>query len=267
MKSKLLDINPLATIITYEHNILEDAILYFSLIEQQDIVIGATDDIRVQGRISRICYSKKKPAIFVGVFEGAVGGEVVIVDPIRSSPCYCCTTHRVPVTTAYKIEDYGSERASGVSALSCDIMNVVTVAAKIALGILALNFECKESTLWRFGKDVVENQCYYTLITQYVDYWKEKVLPYVGYEDEKRPLGEYALGCYWIEIDCDNCRNDCDVCGASPIPLENYPWVPLSSYQLAQVIDPKPSNKSKSVFVLDQDNLTFTNIPKSEKKS
>jgi molybdopterin/thiamine biosynthesis adenylyltransferase/proteasome lid subunit RPN8/RPN11 len=111
-----------------------------ALVRAADLVVAATDDPAAQRALDRFAYARRRPAIFVGLYAGAEGGEVILTVPERT-PCYLCATrarHAVE-RTAGRVEgaaDYGTGRLAGESALGADIQHVASAAVKLALSLL-----------------------------------------------------------------------------------------------------------------------------------
>jgi molybdopterin/thiamine biosynthesis adenylyltransferase/proteasome lid subunit RPN8/RPN11 len=111
-----------------------------ALVRSADLVVAATDDPAAQRALDRFAYARGRPAIFVGLYAGAEGGEVILTVPERT-PCYLCATrarHAVE-RTAGQVErrtDYGTGRLAGESALGADVQHVASAAVKLALSLL-----------------------------------------------------------------------------------------------------------------------------------
>lgn len=111
-----------------------------ALVRGADLVVAATDDPAAQRALDRFAYARGRPAIFVGLYAGAEGGEVILTVPERT-PCYLCATrarHAVARATgeAARATDYGTGRLAGESALGADIQHVASAAVKLALSLL-----------------------------------------------------------------------------------------------------------------------------------
>ncbi|HSN92044.1 MAG TPA: ThiF family adenylyltransferase [Anaeromyxobacteraceae bacterium] len=105
-----------------------------------DLVVAATDDPAAQRALDRFAYARGRPAIFVGLYAGAEGGEVIVTVPERT-PCYLCATrarHAVERTAGpvARPADYGTGRLAGEAALGADVQHVASAAAKLALSLL-----------------------------------------------------------------------------------------------------------------------------------
>lgn len=110
-----------------------------ALVRAADVVIGATDDPAAQRALDRFAYARGKPALFVGLYAGAQGGEVVLTVPGRTA-CYLCATrsrHAAAVADGVgRTLDYGTGRLSGEVALGADVQHVSSAAVKLALSLL-----------------------------------------------------------------------------------------------------------------------------------
>jgi molybdopterin/thiamine biosynthesis adenylyltransferase/proteasome lid subunit RPN8/RPN11 len=111
-----------------------------ALVRGADLVVAATDGIAAQRALDRFAYARGRPALFVGLYAGAEGGEVIVTVPERT-PCYLCATrarHAVE-RTAGAVErrtDYGTGRLAGEAALGADIQHVASAAVKLSLSLL-----------------------------------------------------------------------------------------------------------------------------------
>jgi proteasome lid subunit RPN8/RPN11 len=111
-----------------------------ALVRGADVVVAATDDPAAQRLLNRFAYARGRPALFVGLYAGAHGGEVVVSVPERT-PCYLCATRarhdaeRAAGRVAREV-DYGSGRLAGEVALAADIQHVASAALKLALSLL-----------------------------------------------------------------------------------------------------------------------------------
>lgn len=111
-----------------------------ALVRGADLVIAATDDSGGQRALDRFAYARGRPALFVGLYAGADGGEVILTVPERT-PCFLCATrarHAVE-RSAGRVEretDYGAGRLAGEPALGADIQHVASAAVKLALSLL-----------------------------------------------------------------------------------------------------------------------------------
>jgi molybdopterin/thiamine biosynthesis adenylyltransferase len=111
-----------------------------ALVRAADLVVATTDDAAAQRALDRFAYARGRPAIFVGLYEGARGGEVIVTVPERSA-CFVCATrarHALErrATAVARRTDYGTGRIVAESALGADIQHVASAAVKLALSLL-----------------------------------------------------------------------------------------------------------------------------------
>ena len=111
-----------------------------ALVRGADLVLAATDDPAAQRALDRFAYARGKPALFVGLYAGAQGGEVVVTVPGRT-PCFRCATRarHEAEAAAGRVSgevDYGTGRLRGEMALGVDVHHVASAAAKLALALL-----------------------------------------------------------------------------------------------------------------------------------
>lgn len=104
-------------------------------IKHADLVVVATDDPVAQASLNHRCYALGRPAIFPALYRGAAAGEIVITVP-EATHCWTCATGSRPDAERPQEKDYGTGRLVGETALGTDILTVVSVAAKQALGLL-----------------------------------------------------------------------------------------------------------------------------------
>ncbi|MCB5178833.1 ThiF family adenylyltransferase [Streptomyces antimicrobicus] len=115
-----------------------DSHTWLQLISGADLVIAATDDNQAQQRLNHLSYFVGRPAVFVGLYEGAAGGEIVFTTP--GSPCWSCATGGVREVLGelghQPRTDYGTGRTYAVPGLLPDIQHVAAAAAKVSLALL-----------------------------------------------------------------------------------------------------------------------------------
>jgi hypothetical protein len=108
-------------------------------IDAADLVIAATDDPRVQGRVAFLSYPRR-PTLFPSVYKGGSAGEVLFTLP-DETPCFHCVLGALAAspkppergTIAYGIP---TGQLAAEPALGVDILHVAVCAAKLALGLL-----------------------------------------------------------------------------------------------------------------------------------
>lgn len=107
-------------------------------IAASDLVIAATDHPPTQARLAALSYHRV-PAVFPGVYERGLGGEVIWTLP-DLTPCYACVLGAVRNASAPSRgrTDYGiaTGQLASEPALGIDIQHVTVCAAKIALALL-----------------------------------------------------------------------------------------------------------------------------------
>ncbi|AKL74093.1 dinucleotide-utilizing enzyme [Actinobacteria bacterium IMCC26256] len=106
------------------------------VIVRADLVIAATDDPIAQAAINHRCYALGVPAVFASLYRGAEAGEIVATVP-PVTPCFQCAVGNTTTTDAARTKDYGTGRIAAETALGADILTVVSVAAKHAIGLLS----------------------------------------------------------------------------------------------------------------------------------
>lgn len=171
-----------------------------------DLVIGAVDDPQASGRISRYAYATGICALFVGLYRGAQGGEVVLSLP-GITPCLACATggrHRVEHDageTVSRPRDYGNSRLVAEVALGSDIHMVCTAGVKLALSLLCIDDPA--SPLGRFAGGALEQGRHFLIMGMTPDYF---LFP----RTHAQALGQYAFQSVWMGSES---RPECTVCG------------------------------------------------------
>lgn len=176
------------------------------LLADVDLVIGAVDDPQASGRISRFAYATGVCALFVGLYRGAQGGEVVLSLP-GITPCLACATggrHRIEHDSGGSVSrarDYGTSRLVAEVALGSDIHMVCTAGVKLALSLLCIDDPA--SPLGRFAGDALAQGRHYLIMGMTPDYF---LFPRTHAE----ALGQYAFQSVWMGSES---RTECTVCG------------------------------------------------------
>lgn len=110
------------------------------LIRRSDLVVAASDDPAAQRIVNRHAYARGVPAVFVGLYAGAKGGEVILSVPERGACYECATAARHSLERAGDAvapsKDYGTGRLAGEVALAADIQHVASAAVKAGLSLL-----------------------------------------------------------------------------------------------------------------------------------
>ncbi len=202
-----------------------------ALVRAADVVVAATDDPGAQRALDRFAYARGKPALFVGLYAGARGGEVIVTVPERTA-CYLCATrsrHELERTggRVARALDYGTGRLRGEVALGADVQHVASAAVKLALSLLLP--AGSEAALGTFAEEVLSSGMTYLTLSTVPDYW---FYPQVF---EKTP-GQGAYQSVWLT---PRRSEDCPVCGPAPA-REDPMQVPLRTPRreaFARVLD------------------------------
>jgi molybdopterin/thiamine biosynthesis adenylyltransferase/proteasome lid subunit RPN8/RPN11 len=175
-----------------------------ALVRAADLVVAATDDPLAQRALDRFAYARGRPALFVGLYAGADGGEVVVTIPERT-PCFLCATrarHAVE-RAAGRVErptDYGTGRLAAEPALGADVQHVTSAAVKLALSLLLPG-----GKLGALAEGAVAEGTPYLTLSTVPRYWF-----YPGiFRDVP---GQGAFQAVWLS---PVRREDCAVCGAA----------------------------------------------------
>jgi molybdopterin/thiamine biosynthesis adenylyltransferase len=174
-----------------------------ALVRAADLVVGATDDPAAQRALNRFAWARGRPALYVGLYAGAQGGEVVVAVPERTA-CYLCATrarHAAPPGVARAL-DYGTGRLAGEVALGADVQHVASAAVKLALSLLVAGEE--DAALAAFAERAVAGGTTYLTMSTVPDYW---FYPEV-FGDAP---GQGAYQSVWL---APARAEDCPVCGA-----------------------------------------------------
>ena len=178
-----------------------------AIVREADLVVAATDDPGAQRALNRFAYARDKPALFVGLYAGARGGEVLATVPGRT-PCYLCATRtrgsveRAAGRVAGEV-DYGTSRLQGEHALGADIQHVASAAVKLALALLLP--EGSDAGLRSFAEEVLAGGASYLTMSMVPRYW---FYPRIFGDT----AGQGAYQSVWLAPSSDE---ECPVCGAA----------------------------------------------------
>lgn len=209
-----------------------------ALVREADVVLALTDDPAAQRALDRFAYARGRPALFVGLYAGARGGEVVLTVPERTACYLCATRSRHDVERAggkvAQDADYGTGRLPGEVALAADIHHVASAAVKLALSLLLP--EDSAAGLRAFAEDVLASGAPYLTLSTVPDYW---FYPQVF---GKTP-GQGAYQSVWLT---PRRSEDCPVCGAPEARVDplQVPPRPPSRAAFAQVLGAGPGSTS-----------------------
>jgi hypothetical protein len=187
-----------------------------ALVRGADLVVAATDDPAAQRALNRFAYGRGKPALFVGLYAKAEGGEVVVTVPERTA-CYLCATRTRAGTGAAgggnvaRAVDYGTARLRGEMALGADIQHVASAAVKLGLSLLLP--PGSGAALSGFAEGAIAAGTSFLTLSTVPEYW---FYPHVFGETP----GQGAYQSVWLT---PSRAEECPVCGAPPArrdPLE-----------------------------------------------
>jgi molybdopterin/thiamine biosynthesis adenylyltransferase len=176
-----------------------------ALVSAADLVVAATDDPAAQRALNRFAYARGRPALFVGLYAGAKGGEVIVTAPERTA-CYVCATRirHAAEETAGRVGaavDYGTGRLQGEAALGADIQHVASAGVKLALSLLVGNDP--GAGLKTFAEDAIREGSTYLTMSTVARYW--------FYPDVfGATAGQGAFQTVWLTPSRDE---QCAVCG------------------------------------------------------
>ena len=157
---RIIDVNPTASIKTYEADIVKTVGLLEEIVADSDLVLVCTDNNASRYAINEECLRKGTPAIYAGAYERAFGGMIMRVIPSKT-PCYDCIvgavqeslpelpTRRGPVAYS-EIEDASEFKAE--PGLSIDAHMIALIQAKMALLTLLRD---TDSALEDFPADLI----------------------------------------------------------------------------------------------------------------
>ena len=171
-----------------------------------DVAIGAADDPAASGRLNRYAYGAGTCAVFVSLYRGAKGGEVILSLP-ELTPCLFCSTGsraRLADGAEEQIErerDYGTSRLVAEIALGSDIHMVSAAGVKLVLSLLCM--EDSSSTLGDFVVRAIQARTHAVLMGMYPDYL---VFP----KSHRDAFGQYAFQSLWMTSES---LPSCSVCG------------------------------------------------------
>ena len=142
-----------------------------ALVAGVDLVVAATDDPAAQRALNRFAYARGRPAVFVGLYAGAEGGEVILSVPERTA-CYLCATrarHGVEERAGRvaRDADYGTGRLAAEPALAADVQHVASAAVKLALALLAP----PGAGLAAFAAGALDDGASYLTLSTVARYW------------------------------------------------------------------------------------------------
>lgn len=219
---RLLNISPVVQLnqhaVDLTHLSLEEV---NRLVTEADLVIAATDDPEAQRVLNRFAYARGKPAVFVGIYAKADGGEVIYVLPEITSCYLCATRSRVSLGEAAPGIDYLTGRLVGEVALAADIHHISSIAGKVALSLLLLK-EPVDSRIRDFIYAPASKGKNFIAYGNVPNFW---VFP----DLMSGVLGQYAYQSLWVTVEkqpeCDVCGNDRRDPMTVPMKPPSVPWL------------------------------------------
>jgi molybdopterin/thiamine biosynthesis adenylyltransferase len=220
---RLLEINPNLILEPYDVTFesvggekLRDAF------QRATLVISVTDDHRVQTLVNRCSFFSKKPAVYVGLYRGAKGGEIIAAVP-GMTPCFNCIAASRPRAvdasgqSQEREVDYGTGRLRGEIALGCDIHYVASAGLKIVFSMLALMGGNAETTVSQLMLRALRDRLAMAVFSCEPDYWPA----FFGTVFRNTP-GQLAFQSVWVSAQC---QNSCEVCGRRAGQEDPFPYV------------------------------------------
>jgi molybdopterin/thiamine biosynthesis adenylyltransferase len=190
--------------------------------QRASLVISVTDDHRVQTLVNRCSFFSQKPAVYVGLYRGAKGGEIIAAVP-GMTPCFNCIAASRPRAvdasgqSQEREVDYGTGRLRGEIALGCDIHYVASAGLKIVFSILTLMGGNAETTVSQLMLRALRDRLAMTLFSCEPDYWPA----FFGTVFSNTP-GQLAFQSVWVSAQS---QDGCDVCGRRAGQEDPFPYV------------------------------------------
>lgn len=207
LKDHLLGIFPDLDIDAHAIKVQDLGSALTQLLAQSELVISAVDDPQASGRINRHTFSAGTCALFLGLYKGAHGGEIIISLP-GITPCLACTTggrRNLEDTTAFDVtrtRNYGTGRLVEQVALGSDIHFVSAAGVRIALALLSAN--APNNPLAQFLIGALQQGKHYVIFGMTPEYF---LFP----QTHAKALGQYAFQSVWMGA--ESCSK-CPVCGS-----------------------------------------------------
>jgi molybdopterin-synthase adenylyltransferase len=206
LREHLLSIFPDISVTTHAVTVQDLGEQFGPLLDAADIVLSAVDQPAANGRVNRLSHSAQKPVVFVGLYRGAKGGEVITTLPGKTA-CYHCSTGGVRKVFEEESQevvrtqrDYGTNRLIAEVALGSDIHFVCAAAVKIVLSMLA------RGSLGPLG-DFMDRQL--EECGNFVVFGMEPEY-YLFPSTHSNAVGQYAFQSIWLSTASDPL---CEVCG------------------------------------------------------
>lgn len=203
LKKHCLSIFPDLNIDVYNQSIQEVDLT--KLINQSDLIVSAVDDPSASNLINYKVYPTEKPLVYIGLYRGAKGGEVIVVKN-NSTPCYQCSTGGIResvsetnLETVDRDVNYGTNKLVSEVALGSDIHFVCCAAIKIIISLLSIETSLP---IKNFSKDILGNNSNYLILGMDPNYF---LFP----TTHQNAVGQYAFQSIWVQTES---RAECYIC-------------------------------------------------------
>lgn len=121
------------SVFPFDATTLPDAVLDVH-VSCTDLFLGLTDSFAAQAWVNRMALRYRKPAIWPGLYEGGLGGEVIFFRP--GLPCYrCLASGRYRAQAAAHAEGRSLDPPSNGTTIFDDAF-IDVIAGQLALGLL-----------------------------------------------------------------------------------------------------------------------------------
>ncbi len=225
----LLNINPTLKVETHVVAVQDMGVAALAdLVSAADMIIATTDDPQAQFALNRFAYGYGKPAIFVGLYAGAKGGEVVMSIPDRTACFQCATNFRRSMEReaggVSRRTDYGSGRLVGEVALGVDVHHVASAATKLALSLMLP--PGTKGSLAELAENAIAAGTPYLLMGMTPNYWFFKDVFHAT-------PGQHAFQSIWAGVERDQ---ECSVCGLESARIDPR-QIPLKTLATASILN------------------------------
>lgn len=192
----------------------------YEIIASAEVVVAATDDSTAQSLINQLSRFASTPAVFVGLYARAAGGEMIVSSD--GLPCWECATAGVRTMVVPEVArqtDYGTGRLVAEPGLISDIQFVTSAAAKLTLGLLDHSSgtpadDATDDSAAAFAEQALAAGTNYVVFGMRPGYW---IFPAAM----ANAAGQYAHQSIWMRTEANPA---CAVCGtdrANPLDVVN----------------------------------------------
>lgn len=199
------------------------------IVSGADLVVAATDDRTAQVWLDQHAYQAGIPAVFPAAYPAAHASEVIFTVPGLTGCFNCATAQRDVVSAGGRERDYGTGGLVAEPALGIDILHGVTVAAKIAIGLLDA-----------FDQEGGANESLSNLVTGALARHENLVIsstvPQYDFFPELLPgaTAQWAYQTAWIKT---HRRMSCPICGEEPIDVVALPAMAPNTQSLTPAVE------------------------------